>query len=122
MEKASGKLRLTSEKAYAQAAARCAGREYCRADWQQKWMRAGLSPEAVETLLRQLEREGYIDENRYARAFAHDKCLYDRWGRIKIRAALQQKGISATDIAEALERVDEVAYEEGLRALLAAKA
>ena len=89
-EKADRTTSLTPEKAYAQAAARCSVREYCRADWQQKWWRAGLSAEAVENVLMRLESEGFIDENRYARAFVHDKLNYDHWGRVKMRAALQQ--------------------------------
>ena len=120
-EKADRTTSLTPEKAYAQAAARCSVREYCRADWQQKWWRAGLSAEAVENVLMRLESEGFIDENRYARAFVHDKLNYDHWGRVKMRAALQQKGLSASDISEALDTIDAEAYEEVLKALLAAK-
>lgn len=120
-EKARRIVALTPEKAYTQAATRCAQREYCRADWSQKWLRAGLSAEAVEKVLMQLEREGFIDENRYARAFVHDKFNYDHWGRMKMRAALQQKGLSASDITEALSTIDEDAYREMLQSVLAAK-
>ena len=121
IEKAERTTSLTPEKAYAQAAARCSVRECCRADWQQKWKRSGLSDEDIEKVLMRLESEGFIDENRYARAFVHDKLNYDHWGRIKMRAALQQKGLSASDIFEALETIDEEAYVEILKAVLVAK-
>lgn len=120
-EKAGRTAPLTPEKAYAQAAARCSVRECCRADWQQKWRRAGLSAEDTEKVLMRLESEGFIDENRYARAFVHDKLNYEHWGRVKIRAALQQKGVSSSDISEALDAIDEEAYEQILRDVLTAK-
>lgn len=111
----------TPEEAYARAAARCAVKEYCRADWLRKLREAGVGDADAEAVVARLEREGFVDENRYARAFVHDKWEYDRWGRIKIRAALRQKGLSATDVDEALAQIDEEAYAAGLRALLAAK-
>lgn len=112
---------LTPEEAYARAAARCAVKEYCRADWRRKLRDAGMGETDAEAVVARLEREGFVDENRYARAFVHDKWMYDRWGRVKIRAALRQKGLSAGDVDEALAQIDEEAYAEGLRALLAAK-
>lgn len=111
----------TPEEAYARAAARCAVKEYCRADWLRKLREVGVGEADAEAVVARLEREGFVDESRYARAFVHDKWEYDRWGRIKIRAALRQKGLSATDVDEALAQIDEEAYAAGLRALLAAK-
>lgn len=112
---------LTPEKAYAQAAARCSVRECCRADWRQKWKHAGLSDGDIEKVLIRLENEGFIDENRYARAFVHDKLNYDHWGRVKIFTSLLFKGLSHSDISEALDIVDEEAYVEILQTVLATK-
>lgn len=111
----------TPEEAYARAAARCALKEYCRADWQRKLREAGVGEADAEAVVARLEREGFVDEGRYACAFVHDKWMYDRWGRVKIRAALRQKGLSAADVDTALAQIDEEAYADGLRALLAAK-
>lgn len=120
-DKAGRTVPLTPEKAYAQAAERCSVRECCRADWQQKWRRAGLSDGDTEKVLMRLENEGFIDENRYARAFVHDKLNYEHWGRVKIRAALQQKGVSRSDISEALDTIDEEVYEQILKDVLTIK-
>lgn len=120
-DKAGRTAPLTPEKAYAQAAARCSVRECCRADWQQKWRRAGLSDEDTEKVLMQLEKEGFIDENRYARAFVHDKLNYEHWGRVKISTTLLFKGLSRSDISEALDTIDEEAYEQILKDVLTAK-
>lgn len=113
---------LTPEKAYARAAASCARREYCRADWARKFAAAGLAPSVAAGLLDRLEAEGYVDDVRYARAFVHDKTAYDLWGRVKVASALRAKGVPSEAVAAALSEVDEEVYREGLSRLLARKA
>ncbi len=108
-------------KLHATATARCAQRECCRADFARKWREQGVAPDEIEEILCTLEREGFIDEARYARAFTADKLRYDRWGRLKIRAALMAKGISSSDINAALDTIDAEEYETTLRAVLQAK-
>ena len=113
---------LSAEEFYSRMAARCSQREYCRSDVLRKAQEAGLSREDARSLANRLEAEGFIDENRYARAFAHDKTLYDHWGRLKTRQALAMRGISNSDIAEALAAIDEDEYSEIVRATMEAKA
>lgn len=114
--------KLTPDTAFSRAAARCARREYCRADWRRKFIEGGLTVAEAEETLRRLEAEGYIDEGRYARAFVHDKAAYDRWGRVKIVNALRLKGIEASDIDEALSGLPAEAYRQTLVDLLHQKA
>ncbi len=109
------------EKFYQQAAARCAGREYCRHDWQQKAIAAGFTAEQTERIVLQLTTEGFINDARYAKAFAHDKMHYDRWGRIKIRQALRMKGISSEIIENALENIDSHEYLNILTQIISSK-
>ncbi|MBP3229019.1 MAG: RecX family transcriptional regulator [Bacteroidaceae bacterium] len=112
---------LTAEQALNRAAAKCAAQECCVSDIVAACLRWGLVLDEAESVAARLEAEGYIDENRYARAFVHDKVAYDHWGRVKIRAALRQKGISDSDIRAALDTVDEEQYEANLCAFLKAK-
>lgn len=113
---------LSADEAFAKAAARCATREYCRADWRAKFRQAGIGAHEAEETLDRLEAEGYVDDGRYARAYAHDKSLYDLWGRIKIKQALRLKDIAPAAIEEALAGIDEETYRTGLRELLRRKA
>ena len=115
------KDRISPEKLYKRAASRCAQREYCRSEWVRKFIEGGLAHAEAETLLNRLEAEGYIDEARYARAFVHDKTLYDRWGRFKTRQALALKGVGSEQIEAALAEIDEEAYYDTLKSLLQAK-
>ncbi len=102
---------------------RCARREYCRAEMRQKALKAldGDEAAAVE-VLDSLVEDGFVDDARYAGAFAREKAVLDGWGPVKIRYMLKAKGIGSADIDSALESIDAVAAAEKLDKLLAAKA
>lgn len=113
---------FTEESALLWASGRCALRECCRYDIKAKWKEGGLDDDACERLLDKLENDGFIDENRYVKAFIHDKLEYDHWGRIKMTQALRLKEISRSVIAEAMaESIDEAHYREILRSILQQK-
>ena len=98
---------------------RCAAREYCRNDIRRQL--AGLSPDKADSLLETLCQEGYVDDARYARAFARDKSALQAWGSLNIKLALQRKGIAAATIASALEEIDEEAAQARLEHVLGIK-
>lgn len=114
--------KLTEEDAFLAASSRCALREYCCADWLTKFSAWGLPVEQTKRLVQRLVEEDFINENRYARAFAHDKTLYNGWGRMKTRQALAHQGICRADIEEALAEIDEEAYLQQLKHALKQKA
>jgi regulatory protein len=61
---------------------------------------------------------GFIDEERYCRAFVKDKVVYNKWGRRKVEQALWAKRIPQEIIREALDEVDQENYVDTLRQLL----
>lgn len=91
------------ERAYAAAARRCAAAEYCRSDWHTRFMRQGFDQATAKALVDRLESEGYINEERYIRAFVHDKAAYNGWTARKISMALARKGLDAQRVQEAIE-------------------
>ena len=97
----------------------CAAREYCTGELRRKL--AGLPPAEAEEVLATLCREGYVDDARYARAFARDKSALQGWGSLKIKLALQNKQIDAATIARALEEIDSPAAEARMEQVLGAK-
>ena len=113
--------KISTEQAYTWAAGRCSLREFCRSEVLTKFLEKGLSRPEAEKLLDRLEDGDFINEDRYARAFVHDKTLYDRWGRIKTRQALRMRGIDNDKIEAALALIDEEEYMAMLRGLLAQK-
>lgn len=85
----------------------CSRREYSRADAATK-IRAmsDVDDEEVERMLGILIEQKYIDDFRYAAAFARDKASIAGWGVNKIRYMLSAKGISREIIAQALAEID----------------
>jgi regulatory protein len=72
-------------------------------------------------LIRQLEKENFLNESRYCRAFVNDKAKYNRWGIRKIKFELQKKQIPETFIREALENLDPEETLDQLRKLIEQK-
>ena len=86
----------------------CSRREYCRADIMKKVISAlDGDREKAEKVMEILVAEKYIDEFRYASAFARDKSSISGWGETKIRYMLSSKGVPREIIDKALEEIDE---------------
>lgn len=97
----------------------CSRREYCVSDIRTKLMKE-LEGEAqkVETALNKLIEERYVDDLRYATAYARDKASISGWGATKIRYMLSAKGVAKDVISEALNEVDESKAASRLEKLL----
>lgn len=114
----SPKQPLTIAQALNRTAALCARNEQAPGDIREKLTRWGLSARDAQTVLNQLTEQGFIDENRYAMAFAKDRFSFNGWGRIKIAYQLRLKGIPAAIIEEAIAAIDDEPYRERLTELL----
>ena len=97
----------------------CSRREYCVSDIRTKLMKE-LEGDAqkVETALKKLIEERYVDDLRYATAYARDKASISGWGATKIRYMLSAKGVAKDVISEALNEVDESKAASRLEKLL----
>lgn len=100
----------------------CARQECCSSDMMTKAAKAldGDRTQAAE-VVEALIKDKYVDDARYAAAFAREKAAITGWGPVKIRFALSAKGIKGTAVDEALEEIDGGRAEEKLRKLLEAK-
>lgn len=88
----------------------CAGVEHCTSEVREKLRQWGASRQQSKQIIDKLIDNRYIDDQRYANAFVHDKLLYQGWGRIKLRAGLYAKHIPEEAISHALETIDESDY------------
>ena len=61
---------------------------------------------AAEHVVAKLIEEKYVDDLRFASAFARDKASIQGWGAVKIRYMLSAKGVAKDVINTALEEVD----------------
>lgn len=109
------------EDAYSYATSYCASAERCTKDVLTKLARYELTETDTQALVGRLVEEGFLNEARYARAFVNDALRFNKWGRQKIKQGLRMKGLPENIILEALEIVDNEAYEATLMALLRQK-
>ena len=100
----------------------CAKRECCRSEVLKKAEKAlECDRAAAQEMLEALVADRYVDDARYAAAFAREKSSLTGWGPDKIRYALMMKGIAKPDIAAALEEIDPEKASERMEKLVAAK-
>jgi regulatory protein len=74
--------------------------------------------EKAEKVIAVLIEEKYLDELRYASAFARDKSSLAGWGETKIRYMLSAKGVPRDVISQALEEVDDLKARTRLEKLM----
>jgi regulatory protein len=100
----------------------CATREKCLWDVRKKMCAWGLSAAEMEEVERRLVAEKFVDQARYAVAFAREKARFSRWGVHKIRAALLAKKIAGDLIEDALREAEAVCPKDDLIKALQRKA
>ena len=112
---------LTPGEALNKAAAYCTLCERCISEVSTKLAAWGVPHGEQHKIIERLQQEGFIDEARYCRAFVNDKVRFNRWGRIKITAALREKRLPQEHIKEALESIDEDIYQQSLKEVIEIK-
>ena len=100
----------------------CARGEHCSHEIAEKLRKMQISHSVAEEIIDYLIENRYIDNLRFACAFARDKVKFSGWGKNKIRMALAAKRIDSSDIREALDEIDEDDYLNAVRKVAGAKA
>ena len=77
--------------------------------------------EKAGEMLELLKSNGYVDDCRYAAAFAREKSSLTGWGPVKIRFALRGKHIDSDAIENAISGIDSDRSTDRLLRLLEAK-
>ena len=115
------KKTLTPGEALNKVAAYCTLCERCISEVSAKLTAWDVPYAEQERIIAKLIEEKFIDESRYCRAFVNDKLRFNRWGRIKIIAALRDKRLPQEYISEAIESIDDDNYTEILKDVIAIK-
>lgn len=103
------------------AASYCSISEHCISEVMDKLTAWCVSCEDMEKIIEKLIEDEFINEKRYAIAYAKDKFRFNKWGKIKIALHLKAKGIDREHINYALQKIDDGEYEELLAAILKSK-
>jgi regulatory protein len=78
----------------------------------------GIFKNEQDAIIATLIEEGYLDEERFAVAFAGGKFRVKKWGRVKIKYELKQKQVSEYSIKKALQQIKEDDYRDVLKKLI----
>lgn len=101
----------------------CSKAEYCRADIYRKALKdLEGDEEAAAKVVEALQADKYIDDARYAAAYAREKAALQGWGPVKIRFQLRGKGVSDADIRAGLAEIEPEKADAKLQKLLQTKA
>lgn len=101
----------------------CSRREYCMSDILKKAVTAlDGDRDAAAKVLDVLVSEKYVDDLRYATAYAREKAMIAGWGETKIRYMLSTKRIDRALVDQALTEIDSSKADSRLQKLLENKA
>lgn len=115
------KKTITTDAAIARAENLCSRAEYSEAEMMKKIASWGITHDKAHEIVDNLVDDGFINDERFARAYVNDKVGLARWGRKKIYLSLYQKGISRDLINEAIDNIDAEVYQQNIIDLIIAK-
>ena len=112
---------MSEEQALARLTALCASAEHCTGEMIDKMTQWEISEEAQARIMEHLVKNKYIDDERYCRAFVHDKMEYNHWGRRKIEQALYVKHVDKAIQKTVLDEIPDEDFIDILRPLIVQK-
>ncbi|TDQ17198.1 regulatory protein [Algoriphagus boseongensis] len=92
----------------------CAYQERCAWEVRRKLYEKSIKGDAVDQLIDTLTKDGFLNEERFARAFARGKFRIKKWGRNRITRELKLREIPTDLIRKALLEIDPDEYYEVL--------
>ncbi len=112
---------IGTEKARQKIRHYCAYQERSHQEVINKLYSYGLYKKEVDELVSGLVEENFLNEERFALAFAGGKFRVRQWGKVKIKYELRQRGVSDYSIKKALAAIIEDDYQATLEKLCEAK-
>ena len=98
------------KKAYQLLSARCTKKEISSNEAMKYAAKFDLKLVEKNQLINQLKKNKFIDHKRYAKAFVNDRFKFYKWGKLKIKHHLIQKGIEERLIDQALNKINQEEY------------
>jgi len=111
------KKRLTKDQVLQKLRHYCRYQERCYTEARNKLFELGINKNEHDEMILELVRGNYLNEERFARAFAAGKFKMKEWGRKKIRHALREKRVDPDAIERALEKINDKDYLDILQKL-----
>ncbi len=90
----------------------CSYQERCHKEIDKKLNEMNMIASAREVIIIHLIENGFLNEERYAKAFVGGKFRIKKWGKQRLTRELKMKGISDYNIRSALKDIDDLQYED----------
>jgi len=104
--------KITKEEALKKVMQICSKHEKCKFDIKEKLYNLGLENIYIYEIIELLEKENFINKERYCKFYVRDKYKLSKWGRKKIEFSLKQKQIKNEIIQKALLEINQELYEK----------
>ncbi len=115
------KKKLTPNQALIKAQMSCAYQERCQQEMRDKLYEWGLHSNEVENIIADLISTNFLNEERFAKAFAGGKFRIKKWGKVKIKIELKKRKISDYCIRKGLAEIDDKEYINTLKDVISKK-
>ena len=112
---------MDRNEAYLNAQHYCTYQERSQQEVRDKLYSLGMHSNDVENILADLITGNFLNEERFARAYAGGKFRINGWGKNKIRHGLMQKKVSPKCIELGLQAIDKDDYHAELKKILSQK-
>jgi regulatory protein len=96
----------------------CAYQDRCHQEVRSKLIKLGIFGDALEEIVSELISDGFLNESRFARAFARGKFRQKHWGRQRILMELKKRKVSDYCIREGLQEINEEEYAATLKEVI----
>ena len=108
---------LSKEQALQKLKHYCGYQDRSHSEVKEKLYSLGVWKKDHDEIMAALIEENYLNEERFALAFAGGKFRMKKWGRVKIKYELKQRQVSEYTIKKALKQIDEEEYMTSLKKL-----
>lgn len=103
------------------AAAFCAYQERTHKEVRDRLRKWGVWGTEADEIIAELIVGNYLNEERFAKAYAGGKYRMKHWGRLKIKQELKLRGVSDYSIGAGMKEIADEDYKKGLTSLLVKK-
>ena len=87
---------MDAKKALNIVAGQCSKKEYCSFDILKKLQRWELEEKDIAAVMEFLVKNHFLDDTRFAEAYARDKHRFNRWGKVENHADAPAKACAGT--------------------------
>ena len=116
------KKHITKEVALQKLQAYCAYQERCHSEVTNKLRDLGIFGDTADAIMAQLIEDNFLNEERFAIAYARGKFRMKSWGKMRIQQELKMRHIPDYSIQQAMNAIDtEGGYLETLKRVIAQK-